>query len=336
VEQKGKVKSGISSHLIVANMAAQPLLAFNSPINSSIFKRSIGEILAESLTQYNEAHKYINSIANNSSTNISNSTTTSNKKRKSNVLSSAALLPTKYRKSYASYCEELNKQSQSLVENKIPAWIIELHGLEKTFPPFATDPKLNSLYSTMQKTQPPPTAQPIPEFNHDSLDKTSAASYVYAAHTTPTYLLAIPTNTALNSLQLAVKEHVINFLTAMQTLRTNLQLNLPVIDESKPVAASVISEIIEICNRNEQLAWQDYDRNTYFLAQRAKIAGKIAKYPGISDYMNAIYLADEQRALALKTACREMRNYYISMLDLMKKHEETIFTSATHHYSSMY
>ena len=56
------------------------------------------------------------------------------------------------------------------------------------------------------------------------------------------------------------------------------------------------------------------DALTRYFVHRAKLCGKLAKYPHLDDYRRAIRELDEKEFITLRLVCAELRNHYVSCL----------------------
>jgi len=60
------------------------------------------------------------------------------------------------------------------------------------------------------------------------------------------------------------------------------------------------------------------------------------KYPGVQDYRASVQELDEKEFIDLKNGCREMRNLYAILFDIISKNWEKIRKPRTEHTAQFY
>eukprot|EP00731_Ephydatia_muelleri_P034780 Em0076g13a len=75
--------------------------------------------------------------------------------------------------------------------------------------------------------------------------------------------------------------------------------------------------------------------SNYYTA-RAKLVSKVLKYPVIEDYRRAVEEFDEKAFCGFRLICREVRNIYIVLYDMIVKNFEKVRKPRSENTGSLY
>ncbi|XP_062569689.1 proteasome activator complex subunit 3-like [Saccostrea cucullata] len=99
---------------------------------------------------------------------------------------------------------------------------------------------------------------------------------------------------------------------------------IPKIEDGNNFGVSVQEETMGEARQVETEAASYLDQVSRYFISRAKLISKVAKYPHIDDYRQAVRELDEKEYVSLRLICCEVRNHYASLHDLVLKNIDKI------------
>ena len=215
--------------------------------------------------------------------------------------------PSANKASFQSFVASFTPLTAELLSTQIPQRILELHRYISDLPAFypaITPPSLSSPSPIPAPTfsdtspPPPPPVQPItsPILPH------------------PLLTLLLP---YLHSSLSLLLQH-------LASLKLHLQLLIPPIDASPSFHLDIQDEAIAELTRHEDAAFATLERIPAYVTSRAKVGGKVVKWPGVEDYWLAMGELDEGMWLDVRQGLCEVREAYVAVWDMYRKNEERL------------
>jgi len=113
-------------------------------------------------------------------------------------------------------------------------------------------------------------------------------------------------------------------------------MNIPRIEDGNNFGVSIQEEALAEARQVEGEAATYLDAITRYFVHRAKLCGKLAKYPHLDDYRRAVQELDEKEFITLRLVCAELRNHYAGLHDIIMKNLDKIKKPRTQNISGMY
>merc|ERR1711991_413481 len=108
------------------------------------------------------------------------------------------------------------------------------------------------------------------------------------------------------------------------TLKLWIQLNIPKIEDGNNFGVTVQEEIVTELASKENHAFNIMEEMMKYYNERARIVKRILKYPHFEDFKNALVEHDDRAFIMFRMDFLDMRNYYLTLLDVIKKNYEKI------------
>jgi len=89
-------------------------------------------------------------------------------------------------------------------------------------------------------------------------------------------------------------------------------------------------------SRGEELSHNAIQKLSKYNLSRAKLVSKLLKYPGIEDYRKSIIELDKRFCEDLFTTCRDLRNSYAVIFDMIVKNRGVIENPRTSNRTTLY
>ncbi len=254
---------------------------------------------------------------------FSDSTRTSRSKRSR---SRSSGLAGRDRKNFQFFLSRVESTGEIFLQRALPVWIDEIQAEITKLPTFHRDSRINNLA----------VAQLPPLLHSDSSDDSSeSGGSSEDSDGRPNFSTNFPSHPIINNIVAKFKPRILSFLTCMQSLKLDIQLRNPEISEGGSLIFESQQEILKDLDAGEQLAWRCLDRIALHQAQRAKLASKCVKWPGVADYFESIHSLDERRYVGLQQSMIEIRNAMIAIKDKMEKNEQQIKGQENEYLSNM-
>ncbi|KAL1462911.1 hypothetical protein WDU94_014713 [Cyamophila willieti] len=144
---------------------------------------------------------------------------------------------------------------------------------------------------------------------------------------TPVLLLSngpVPSNEKLKIMISVVKPHIKQLVEHSNVLKMWITFMIPKIEDGNNFGVSIQEDILAEIQSVESEAAAFYDQMSRYFVSRAKVISKVAKYPHIADYRQAVKELDEKEYLSLWLVLCEIRNRYCTLHDIVTKNLEKI------------
>jgi proteasome activator subunit 2 (PA28 beta) len=134
----------------------------------------------------------------------------------------------------------------------------------------------------------------------------------------------IGSNPSINQISPIVRQEVHILLEYMATLKLNIQLSIPNVDEGNNFGVEIQEEAIAEIARIEDIGYSMLEKFLTYAGNRSRLVSKIVKYPNIEDYWLSVRELDAQQHTELSLNVADMRNAYTMINDLLLKNEERL------------
>ncbi|XP_074602744.1 proteasome regulator gamma [Brevipalpus obovatus] len=152
-------------------------------------------------------------------------------------------------------------------------------------------------------------------------------------HSQPTEMSS---NKSLKELIAAMKPRITKLVEETNLIKIWILLMIPKIEDGNNFGVSVQEEILEEVRAVEQEGAVYFDEISKYHSTRAKIVSKIFKYPFIEDYRDTLTEIDEKEWLHLQLVCKEVRNHYNVLFDLITKNWEKLICPRSSNADTMF
>jgi len=143
-------------------------------------------------------------------------------------------------------------------------------------------------------------------------------------------------NTNLTHLISTVKPHIKQLVEDTNLLKMWISFMIPKIEDGNNFGVSVQEETLAEIQSVESEAAAFFDQISRYFCSRAKIISKVAKYPHIEDYRQAVKELDEKEYLSMWLVMCEIRNRYCTLHDIVIKNLEKIKKPRSSNAESLY
>lgn len=133
-----------------------------------------------------------------------------------------------------------------------------------------------------------------------------------------------------------IKTHSLEFIENCSVVKIWIQLNIPRIEDGNNFGVSIQEETLNELGRAEDAAFAALDSMSKYFVSRAKLVAKCIKYPGVEDFKQSVMELDEKEYIDLKITCKELRNNYAILHDMIVKNFEKIRKPRSDHSVSLY
>lgn len=134
----------------------------------------------------------------------------------------------------------------------------------------------------------------------------------------------VPSNAAVMTVMRLLKANILEFIEHLTTVKIWIQLNIPRIEDGNNFGVSIQEETLSELSRAEEAAFSTLESGPKYFLLRAKYITKSLKYPGVTDYRNAIYELDEKEYVNMCMTIKELRNNYSILHDMISKNWDKI------------
>ncbi|MES1920048.1 hypothetical protein MHBO_001774, partial [Bonamia ostreae] len=131
-------------------------------------------------------------------------------------------------------------------------------------------------------------------------------------------------NTWISRLVKDLKSECLFFIKMVGSLKLWIQLNIPKIEDGNNFGVTIQEEIVTELASKENHAFNIMEEMMKYYSERARIVKRILKYPKFEDFKNALVEHDDRAFIMFRMDFLDMRNYYITLLDVIKKNYEKI------------
>lgn len=147
---------------------------------------------------------------------------------------------------------------------------------------------------------------------------------------------AVMCNPHLRELINKIKPKIMDLMDSTNSIKMWIQMNIPRIEDGNNFGVSIQEEALAEARQVEGEAATYLDAVTRYFVHRAKLCGKLAKYPHLDDYRQAIKELDEKEFITLRLVCAELRNHYAGLHDIIIKNLDKIKKPRTQNVDTMY
>jgi hypothetical protein len=147
---------------------------------------------------------------------------------------------------------------------------------------------------------------------------------------------SIPSNAAVMVVMKLLKANILEFIEHLTSVKIWIQLNIPRIEDGNNFGVSIQEETLSELGRAEEAAFSTLESGPKYFLLRAKYITKSLKYPGVTDYRNAVYELDEKEYINMVMTIKELRNNYSILHDMISKNWDKIRKPRTDSSMSLY
>ena len=254
--------------------------------------------------------------------------------------------------SFQSFAASLPPACSELMNVAIPQQILSMHAYLQQMPRFEHSVHVPGEDSETEPVDPATLPLPSPPASHATAAGAAAAAPTVAVHasssspaapgsvsvsspasaaesrSTPPAILAVTSPLAAHPQLRVLLPFLHSSLSALllhlSTLKLNLQLLIPPSDDSNTFGVVIQTETLSHLTAYEDLAFAALERLVVYGSNRAKMASKLVKWPGIADYWSSVRELDEGMWLDGKCVLMECRETWMAVHDLLKKNEERL------------
>ncbi|KAJ8025087.1 Proteasome activator complex subunit 3 [Holothuria leucospilota] len=212
------------------------------------------------------------------------------------------------------------EKGEALVQDVFPAKVLELNKLAESdiF-------KMDRMQVIQKNVDNIPVPQPVitnhvsENFKKRKLDSDIEGSpvLVFPGGTIPCNKDIIHITNQLKPLICVLIEHC-------NSLKMWIQLLIPRIEDGNNFGVSIQEDTLAELRQVESDAAAYLDQITRYFITRGKLISKVAKYPHVEDYRKSVEEIDQKEFFNLRLTCLELRNTYLSLLDLIEKNKDKI------------
>nr|CAD7260825.1 unnamed protein product [Timema shepardi] len=146
----------------------------------------------------------------------------------------------------------------------------------------------------------------------------------------------VPCNKQLSDLVLVVKPHIRQLIEDTNLLKMWISFMIPKIEDGNNFGVSIQEDTLAEIQSVESEAAAFFDQISRYFVSRGKVVSKVAKYPHIEDYRQAVQELDEKEYVSLWLVMCEIRNRYCTLHDIVIKNLEKIKKPRTSNTDSLY
>lgn len=146
----------------------------------------------------------------------------------------------------------------------------------------------------------------------------------------------VPSNPAVLTLIRILKSNILEFIEHLTTVKIWIQLNIPRIEDGNNFGVAIQEETLAELGRAEEAAFATLEATPKYFLLRAKYITKSLKYPGVTDYRNAVYELDEKEYVNMVMSIKELRNNYSILHDMINKNWDKISKPRSEAAMAMY
>lgn len=121
-----------------------------------------------------------------------------------------------------------------------------------------------------------------------------------------------------------IKQHLLEFIEITTTIKIWIQLHIPRIEDGNNFGVGIQEETLGELDRAEETSFGVLESVPKYFLLRAKYISKTIKYPGLTDFQNAVHELDQNQYHSFCSTMRELRNNYSILHDMISKNWEKI------------
>uniref|UniRef100_V5GKH4 Proteasome activator complex subunit 3 n=1 Tax=Anoplophora glabripennis TaxID=217634 RepID=V5GKH4_ANOGL len=222
------------------------------------------------------------------------------------------------------YKEGLKQKAEQLVLKGFPETIVKLNSI------LETSQFKNRKFSDVHQDLNIPVPDPIVLNSHTDLPpakKTKFDNSISSQDGTKVMILpsgSVPTNKQLVDLVESVKPHIRKLVEDSNLMKMWISFMIPKIEDGNNFGVSIQEDTLAEVQSVESEAAAFFDQISRYFISRGKLISKVAKYPHIDDYRQAVQELDEKEYLSLWLVMSEIRNRYCALHDIVLKNLDKI------------
>lgn len=223
--------------------------------------------------------------------------------------------------------EKFKTDGDHLVHNVFPSKILELEELYQSLqvqeaPNYHTDlniPVPDPVLFYHNDTAEPERKRKKVEHNSENNVEDIAGTKVQILPNGP-----VNTNKKLCGLAEKIKPYIMELIDHANVLKMWITLLIPKIEDGNNFGVSVQEDALGEARQVESEAASYLDQISRYYITRAKLVSKVAKYPHLEDYRQAVRELDEKEYISIRLITCELRNHYASLHDVILKNMDKI------------
>ncbi|XP_041365299.1 proteasome activator complex subunit 3-like [Gigantopelta aegis] len=224
-------------------------------------------------------------------------------------------------KKVAEFIEKCKRDAEGLVREVFPKKILELEAIhkelaEKDFCKLTCDLNI-------------PIPEPIKDEEPDKKKRKVEHSAVNGEYVKGTAVIVFPNglspcNRSLRKLCDKMKPLIRGLIEHSNKIKMWISFLIPKIEDGNNFGVSIQEDTMAEARQVESEAATYLDQISRYYITRAKIVSRVAKYPHVEDYRQAVKELDEKEFVCLRLTCCELRNHYASLHDIIHKNMDKI------------
>ncbi|XP_014254235.1 proteasome activator complex subunit 3 [Cimex lectularius] len=235
--------------------------------------------------------------------------------------------------------DSLILKAEQLILKGFPEKIVLLNEILES--PQLNEKNLSKVYQAVNIPIPEPItfnncndndSEPAPKkLKTDALANCVEGTKVMALESGP-----VPCNQVLLHVIRTVKPHIKQLVEDANLLKMWISFMIPKIEDGNNFGVSVQEETLAEIQSVESEAAAFFDQISRYFCSRAKVISKVAKYPHVEDYRQAVKELDEKEYLSMWLIMCEVRNRYSTLHDIVIKNLEKIKKPRSTNSESLY
>uniref|UniRef100_A0A1B6DS01 Proteasome activator PA28 C-terminal domain-containing protein n=1 Tax=Clastoptera arizonana TaxID=38151 RepID=A0A1B6DS01_9HEMI len=234
------------------------------------------------------------------------------------------------------YKDNLKTKAEKLVIKGFPEKIVEFNKLLET--PLFNHKDMSKLHHELNIPVPEPIVVNSHNSEPPSKKRNHEGNYISEVDCPRIQLKpgSAPSNKLVSELIDIVKPHIKQLVEDANLLKMWISYMIPKIEDGNNFGVSVQEDTLAEIQSVESEAATYFDQISRYYVSRGKIVSKVAKYPAIEDYRQAVRELDEKEYLSLWIVMCEIRNRYCTLHDIVIKNIEKIKKPRSCNSESLY
>ncbi|XP_025101012.1 proteasome activator complex subunit 3-like isoform X2 [Pomacea canaliculata] len=226
-------------------------------------------------------------------------------------------------KKVSEFIENFKKETEALVTNIFPQKVLDI---EEVYRKMIAE-KISAVHEGINIPVPEPivsdgdepsTKKRRLENNHSGALEISGTPVLVFPEGKVSY------NHRIHNWAESIKPLIMDLMEHANMVKMWISFLIPKIEDGNNFGVSIQEDTMAEARQVETESATYLDQLSRYYVTRAKIITKIAKYPHVEDYRQAVRELDEKQIVCLRLTLCEMRNHYASLHDIIHKNMDKI------------
>ncbi|XP_025101006.1 proteasome activator complex subunit 3-like isoform X1 [Pomacea canaliculata] len=231
--------------------------------------------------------------------------------------------PDQVTKKVSEFIENFKKETEALVTNIFPQKVLDI---EEVYRKMIAE-KISAVHEGINIPVPEPivsdgdepsTKKRRLENNHSGALEISGTPVLVFPEGKVSY------NHRIHNWAESIKPLIMDLMEHANMVKMWISFLIPKIEDGNNFGVSIQEDTMAEARQVETESATYLDQLSRYYVTRAKIITKIAKYPHVEDYRQAVRELDEKQIVCLRLTLCEMRNHYASLHDIIHKNMDKI------------